>query len=248
MDNAEFLSVVSEAYLVGLDDPRGNAKLRILHGAIAHDLAHRSGHAVEALGRDPETEATIEGAYYPKKVDIVVLPNPQMPLVPAGIGVKLVMNGYQQNKNNYFESMLGETANLRSSGFRYAELFIVPSISPRFREATVLGQRADVIQRMEVFTSHDLDKYSALSQLNPREQLHAPNLVLLCIIELPENPMAHVGSSREAYVSHFRQRYDAGDFDVTFKDLEGGAVEPGHWLIQNDYDEFADRFLGLLTP
>lgn len=36
--------------------------------------------------------------------------------IVAVINVKMVMSNYSQNKNNYFESMLGETANLRSAG------------------------------------------------------------------------------------------------------------------------------------
>ena len=62
------------------------------------------------------------GRYINKNVDIVIYKR----TVIAGIGVKFVMQNYSQNSNNYFENMLGETANIRSKNIPYFQIFVIP--------------------------------------------------------------------------------------------------------------------------
>lgn len=61
-------------------------------------------------------EMKLDGRYIDKVVDITILKNSK-PI--AGIGVKFVMQNYSQNSNNYFENMLGETANIRCANIPY---------------------------------------------------------------------------------------------------------------------------------
>lgn len=43
----------------------------------------------------------------------------------VGYAVKFVIRNYSQNGNNYFENMLGKTANIRSNGKLYFKIFII---------------------------------------------------------------------------------------------------------------------------
>ena len=59
---------------------------------------------------------------YDKKVDITITKQ-NKPI--AGFAIKFVMQNYSQNSNNYFENMLGETANIRSNRIPYFQIFII---------------------------------------------------------------------------------------------------------------------------
>ena len=65
----------------------------------------------------------MSGRYMEKRVDIVVLKDEKD---IAGIGVKFVMSNYSQNSNNYFENMLGETANIRAGKKKYFQVLLLP--------------------------------------------------------------------------------------------------------------------------
>ena len=126
MDNQEFLTVVGNSFKKFLETgSRSNEKLKILHGAIAKDLKERlgAGYYVQSLGIGNGKEMKLDGRYIDKVVDITILKNSK-PI--AGIGVKFVMQNYSQNSNNYFENMLGETANIRCANIPYFQIFIIP--------------------------------------------------------------------------------------------------------------------------
>ena len=122
MDNQEFLTVVGNSFKKFLETgSRSNEKLKILHGAIAEDLKERlgNGYYVQSLGVGNGKELKLYGRYIDKAVDITILKNCN-PI--AGIGVKFVMQNYSQNSNNYFENMLGETANIRCANIPYFQI------------------------------------------------------------------------------------------------------------------------------
>ena len=111
MDNQEFL-VVGNSFKKFLETgSRSNEKLKILHGAIAKDLKSRLGnrYLIQSLGIGNGKE------------------------IIAGIGVKFVMQNYSQNSNNYFENMLGETANIRCANILYFQIFIIPDKLPYYK-------------------------------------------------------------------------------------------------------------------
>ena len=124
MNNTQFLECITKSFLKFLDTgSRSNEKLKILHGAIAKDLSIRLGdnYQIKSLGFSDNKEGKIKGRYIDKDVDITIYKDSE-PI--AGIGVKFVMQNYAQNSNNYFENMLGETANIRSNRIPYFQIFI----------------------------------------------------------------------------------------------------------------------------
>ena len=73
MDNNRFLGVLQASFVKFLQThSRSNEKLKILHGAIAADLAARLGadYTVQSLGYGNGKEGQIEGRYIDKNVDI----------------------------------------------------------------------------------------------------------------------------------------------------------------------------------
>ena len=131
MNNFQFLTVLKKSFIAYLQTgARSNKKLEILHGAISRDLCERINdekYSISSLGYGIGKERKIIGRYVDKKVDITVCEN-NIPI--AGIAVKYVMSNYSQNSNNYFENMLGETANIRSARIPYFQIFIIPDRIP----------------------------------------------------------------------------------------------------------------------
>lgn len=225
MNNSEFLSILQQSFVRFLEtDSRSNEKLKILHGAIAEDLANRLGseYVVQSLGYGSKKEGKIEGGYIDKNVDITVLKGNQ---VIAGIGVKFVMQNYAQNANNYFENMLGETANIQSRDIPYFQIFIIPNQLPYYK-------KTGIFSKWEHFNMHNIEKYKNLSNDNCVDCVHIPAKTLLCIVQLPDIEQPR---NKADYVSQYLGLNQQNNLNLTL--FETGESF-GNRLVCNDYEEF----------
>lgn len=160
-----------------------------------------------------------------KRVDVVVT-NDSTPI--AGIGVKFVMSNYSQNSNNYFEGMLGETANIRCSNVPYFQVLIIPSRIPYYEEGGAIG-------RWETFPGEYLHKYLALSQDDTSIYMHSPVKTLVAVIDLPECNENKV-TTRKKYAEFY------GAFGAKLRVQYSSINEKvGKALILNDYEDFAEK-------
>ncbi|MEG7979006.1 MAG: hypothetical protein NY202_03795 [Mollicutes bacterium UO1] len=83
-----------------------------------------------------------------KRVDIAITKGEE---TVAGLGVKFIMSNYSQNSNNYFESMLGETANIRTNNILYFQIVICFARPPYFEEK---NNNEKVIKKIEKVSIH----------------------------------------------------------------------------------------------
>lgn len=225
MDNQAFLGCLKQSFVRFLQTgSRSNEKLKILHGAIAQDLASRLGdeYVVQSLGYANEREGKIAGRYIDKNVDIAIYHNQQ---AVAGIGVKFVMQNYAQNANNYFENMLGETANIQSQNIPYFQILIIPNRLPYYKNT---GQ----FSKWETFGAHHIAKYRVLSHDDNITWVHTPAKTLLYVIELPEiGQPAH----KEDYVQQYLALHECCELNLR---IFANSDQFGNGLIYNDYDMF----------
>ena len=227
MDNQEFLRVVGNSFKKFLETgSRSNEKLKILHGAIAQDLKERLGdsYSIQSLGIGNGKEMKIDGRYIDKAVDITILKQ-KKPI--AGIGVKFVMQNYSQNSNNYFENMLGETANIRCANIPYFQIFIIPDNLPYYK-------KDGTIQKWEEFTVHNSAKYLTLSKDDIQTSIHTPTKTLLFVVHLPE--IQDEVHDKHEYTSYYEQR---NDFLVSESHADYGDFSSA--VVHNDYEDFADK-------
>lgn len=229
MDNQEFMTVVGNSFKKFLETgSRSNEKLKILHGAIASDLKERlgQGYSVQSLGIGNGKELKIDGRYIDKVVDITILKSNQ-PI--AGIGVKFVMQNYSQNSNNYFENMLGETANIRCANIPYFQIFIIPDKLPYYKNDGSL-------QKWEEFSLHNSKKYLTLSNDDIQTSIHTPTKTLLFVVHLPEAEKEIY--SKDEYISYY-ESYP--NFALRESTIEYGDFKSA--VIYNDYEDFADKIV-----
>lgn len=228
MDNQEFLQVVTDSFHKFLTTgSRSNEKLKILHGAIASDLKTRlcdTNYSVSSLGIGDGKEKKIDGRYIEKTVDITVshLGNPI-----AGIGVKFVMQNYSQNSNNYFENMLGETANIRCSNIPYFQIFIIPDKLPYY-------DNGGTLKRWEEFSQHNSEKYLTLSKDNIETSVHTPTKTLLFVIHLPD--ITNDIRTKTDYEKYYRCQ---SNLIIKESSLCYGCFSGA--VIYNNYEEFITK-------
>ncbi len=159
MLNKNFLKALTNSFQTYLKTgARSNEKLKILHGRIANDINSILGkdYKIHSLGFAEGKEIKIQGRYINKAVDLTIKHREK---IIAGIAVKFVMSNYSQNSNNYFENMLGETANIKCAKIPYFQILILPNELPYYKNN---GE----ISKIEKITETNLKKYVVLSQDN----------------------------------------------------------------------------------
>jgi len=228
MNNSQFLAVLKKSFINYLHTgARSNKKLEVLHGAISEDLNERLGdkkYSVYSLGFKGNKERKIKGRYVDKTVDITVTEDDN-PI--AGIAVKYVMSNYQQNSNNYFENMLGETANIRSAQIPYFQIFVIPDSVPYFKKG---GE----ISKSEKINEHNLKKYIVLSKDNAADFLHTPLKTLVFIVHIENNDESHKFIDGKEY----KEFYLNNEFEMTNSKLQ---FDFGNSVVYNDYDTFIQK-------
>lgn len=226
MNNSEFLQIIKESFLTCLNTiPRSNEKLKILHSAISVDVKTRlndNKYALKSLGYGTGQEQKVKGRYVDKAVDITILENGTS---IAGIAVKFVMSNYSQNSNNYFENMLGETANIRCARIPYYQVFIIPDKVPYY-------DKANYIKHWEKISEHNLSKYINLSHDNIDMFLHTPNKTFIGIIHLS------CDSDNIRTKQDYSNYYLNNDFEVTYSTND---INFGNSIIYNNYELFAEK-------
>ena len=232
LTNQQFLKVIRESFktYLSVDTSRSTAKLKTLHGHIAKDIKELFGpdYTVLSQGIGNDKEGSIQGRYYPKNVDITVSKRGK-PV--AGYAVKFVMRNYSQNSNNYFENMLGETANIRSNSIPYFQIFIIFEQVPYYKNG-------GVFQKYDVLTEHNLDKYFALSKDDPATYFHTPDKTLIVILNLKEKSPSHIFVDSKDYASYYNSVINDSDlisYSTKIRDIFDDSV------ILNDYETFIKK-------
>ncbi len=128
----KFILAIEESFRqYKLHGARSTAKLVPIHKFVANTLAVIWGDGYEIrYMKEGGGEVTVNGKYYPKDVDITVMREGQAVFC---LGIKFVTSNYKQNANNYFENMMGETANIQAVGsLPYAQLLILRHKTPYY--------------------------------------------------------------------------------------------------------------------
>jgi hypothetical protein len=160
---------------------RSTEKLKPIHLFLANTLQSIFGQDYEThyLGENSK-ELTIEGKYYSKDIDITVTHN-EKPIFC--LGFKFVTSNYKQNANNYFESMMGETANIQRQNIPYAQVIVMRYETPYYKKG-LDEQKDKTPSKIEVINQKDLSKYVNLVFDN--QQAHRPFAIGILLVEINE--------------------------------------------------------------
>jgi len=188
----DFLTVIKNSFnKYKLHGARSPEKLKPIHRYIGEILKDIWGqkYFIHYMA-DNNKEFTVKGKYYQKDIDITVTFNSKPVFC---LGVKFVTSNYKQNSNNYFENMMGETANIQALGnIPYAQLIILRYKTPYYEKNEV-----NIPKKIEIINEHDLSKYLKLFYDNP--QAHRPNILGIIIVDINENDMSVTSTNINQY-------------------------------------------------
>ena len=126
-------------------------------------------------------EQQVEGRYYRKRVDVSVAKGGKCIAI---VSVKFVTSNYKQNSNNYFEHLLGETANLRRTNVGVAHLLVMPKQLPYYK-------KDGSISHVEVLNDDNLAKYVKL--IEDHDYPHKPDIICFLVADLDVEKKEIVG-------------------------------------------------------
>ncbi len=236
MDNNQFLDVLKKSFdaFVKSGTSRSTKKLKPLHGAIAEDLAKRLGerYTIVSQGYNIDSEEKITGRYMDKDVDITILKDN---CVVAGVAVKFVMQNYAQNSINYFENMLGETANIRCANIPYFQIFIVFDKMPYYKIAE--KGKPKHFDHWEEFTTHNLKKYCILDNDSPTQYMHTPDKMLIYVVHKPIPTSFYTPTD---YCNYYKEN---PNYCITLNDNFHTSSKQ---IIMNDYVTFIEKVVHLI--
>lgn len=178
-----FLKAISDSFKKYIEHgARSTEKLKPIHHFIANTLKDIWGKefTICYIGNNSK-EMNISGKYYNKDIDITVVKDDKPVMC---LGIKFVTSNYKQNANNYFENMMGETANIQArKDLPYFQLIILRHQTPYYEKTTQKSGNKKPI-KIETINEHDLQKYINLAYDTP--QAHKPYAMGILLIDINE--------------------------------------------------------------
>ncbi|MEM4097990.1 MAG: hypothetical protein QXS81_04820 [Candidatus Micrarchaeaceae archaeon] len=176
LDNSFLCAMKKSFQAYNSKGARSNEKLIPIHTWLANEIEQRLGteYSVKSVGHGGESQ--IEGKYYPKREDITISIK-QTPIVV--LSFKFVTSNYAQNSNNYFENLLGETANIRRVGVGFAHFLVLRGHTPYYDKAA--GNKRGKQKKIEVLEGTHLMKYVKL--FRDVDFPHKPDILGMAILD-----------------------------------------------------------------
>jgi hypothetical protein len=122
-------------------------------------------------------EYKIDGKYYSKISDVAILRNGKPILI---LSIRFVTSNYAQNSINYFENLLGESANIRRIGVRFAHFLILRGHTPYYAKASGKKKRGK-LKKKEILSENHIKKYVKL--FKDKNFPHKPDVLGMTIID-----------------------------------------------------------------
>jgi len=234
-----FLEEIKKSFIFVLKNKNGNRsskKIDEIHNLVANHLQELLGDEyIVKTKLKTGKEEKIKGRYFDKRVDILVeRVFDNKPL--AGIGVKSIISSYGKNKNNYFENMLGETANIRSNNIPYFQIVILPFMSPDF---TTDNQ----IKSYTILDENKLFLYKKLSEDDSLSFFHTPIKTLLIIVDYFPS-FSKIKINKKEYENFYIENNNKNNLKVKTYNLS--TIDFDDSLILNNYELFLQKITYLV--
>lgn len=197
MDKLEkqFLKAITEAFEAYNEfGARSNKKLIPIHSWISETVRNKLNADFEVSSLGNGGEKKLDGKYYPKRLDITVTKGDK---ILAAISFKFVTSNYKQNSNNYFENLLGETANIRRANVGFAHMLVLRAHTPYFNKnkGNLRGEQT----KTEVLNEHHLSKYIKL--FLDQDFPHKPEVLGIIVIDFDSKGNCHFADLNKLEIS-----------------------------------------------
>ncbi len=182
--NKNFLSAIKKSF-VAHNKPggaRSPKKLVPIHKFLAETIQKKLGkkYSVKSFGVGDGKEFKFDGKYTSKDLDIAIFCNKKL---TATVSFKFVTSNYKQNANNYFENLLGETANVRRRNIGFAHFLVLRGHTPYFSKNS--GNKRGELKKIEILNENNLLKYVKL--FRDLDFPHKPDLLGIAVLDFDKN-------------------------------------------------------------
>ncbi len=159
--------------------PRSTKKIAPIHKCLSEIIlqelgGEEAGYAIKSMGIGDNKEYNFAGKYYSKAIDITILYNDK-PI--SGLGFKFITSNYKQYSTNYFENMLGETANVKRADLLYGQILVFKHKMPYY------SSDKKTFTKIEHINEKNLQKYLRLHNDRATALYHQPDIIFLGFIE-----------------------------------------------------------------
>ncbi|MDD5528017.1 MAG: hypothetical protein PHO56_03535 [Patescibacteria group bacterium] len=188
---------------------RSPKKLIPIHKFLSEEISDRIGKnfIIKSLGIGDGKEARFEGKYYPKRLDVAIFKKGK---IIATVSFKFVTSNYKQNANNYFEEMMGETANIRRQNVGFAHFLVLRGYTPYYlkNKYNLRGKK----KNDEVISEKYLQKYIKL--FKDMDFPHKPDLLGICLLDFDKNKKAKLVNLDDFDFSNETKKLLQNDFSL----------------------------------
>ncbi len=233
--------------------PRSSEKIAPMHKCISKIILDKLAEkkcnfSIKSMGVDDNKEYNFEGKYYSKNIDITILYK-NKPI--SGLGFKFITSNYKQNSNNYFENMLGETANLKRSDFLYGQVLVFKHKIPYY------SSDKKTFTKIEHINEKNISKYVKLYNDNVPFLYHKPDIIFLAFIETGDE--TEFEKIVKSYEQGKTKKINKNDFhkkqikNVKIKFIETDKLSKKDFSEEtlqflekvSDFEEFINAFINL---
>lgn len=246
MIKEKFIKSLEEGYKnYLLVHARSSSKIIPMHRCISKILKEKLGKnfTIKSMGFGDNREYNFTGKYYTKDLDITILKDDK-PI--SALGFKFVTSNYKQNSNNYFENMLGETANIKRNDLLYGQILILKEQMPYFSTDKKQFTKIEKINEM------NLKKYFKLGTDNAENLYHKPDIMFISFIKTgdEERIIQAIENEEKINKKDFNKNELAPLVELKFlnsEDLkEQFTEEMKNFLIKHsNFEEFIEAFVNL---
>lgn len=208
---SKFLEAIKRSFLAynKKGGARSTKKLVPIHKFLSEEIINKldKDFTVKSLGIGNGKEENLDGKYYLKDLDVAILKKEK---VVATISFKFVTSNYKQNANNYFENLLGETANIRRQNVGFAHFLVLRGHTPYFskNKDNLRGKE----MKTEIINEKDLQKYIKL--FKDIDFPHKPDLIGVYILDFDKSRNPALVNLDEFDFSEETKRLLRSDFSL----------------------------------
>lgn len=181
---SDFLIAIKQSFIAynKRGGARSNKKLIPIHKFLSETISGNLGknYSIKSLGIGNGKEFKFDGKYMPKNLDVAVFKNDDL---VATVSFKFVTSNYKQNANNYFENLLGETANIRRKNVGFAHFFVIRGHTPYFSKNS--GNLRGKKVKTEILNENNLRKYVRL--FLDIDFPHKPDLLGIAVLDFDDS-------------------------------------------------------------
>lgn len=168
------------------DGPRSNKKLIPPHQWIKETLKKHLGDDYEFYAKGEnntkyDKEYKVPGKLYEKIEDITIIKNEK---ILGVVSFKFVGSNYKQNKNNYFENLIGECFNIQSAGIPFCYVFVLKEKIPYFNQDKTF-------KKYEHLNAQDFFKYIKLNSLDENDAVPKKMSLMIMDVFSKDNKIIH---------------------------------------------------------